>query len=421
MSEEKKLFLESLFSEAIAAADPAKIMKNFIPEPPKGRTVLVGVGKGVSQMAHSFEKHYRAPISGTVVTRYGHKKDCNSITTLEASHPIPDQNGLKASQELIKLVSGLGPDDLVVALISGGGSALTPAPLGTLTLADEIELNNRLLSSGAPISVINLIRKHFSAIKGGRLARAAFPAKVISLVISDVPGDALYQVASGITIPDVKTRVDALSAIDEYGIVLTKKLIDFLNSPLSITPDPTDFRFAANESYLIASASKSIEAAKNKVLDKGFRPLILASDLEGDSSEVGIAQGELALKIAKGDGSVIRPTVMLSGGETTVKLAEKIGKGGPNTEFLLSLAIKVNQTPKICGLAADTDGIDGSEDNAGGYFDPSFLGRIKSAGLNPKSLLEEHNSYTAFSTTNSLLITGPTGTNVNDFRAILIN
>ncbi|WVT77089.1 glycerate kinase (plasmid) [Sinorhizobium chiapasense] len=412
-------FLETLFTSAVAAADPEKVIAANLPEQPRGRTVVVGAGKGAAQMAAAFERHWDGPLSGVVVTRYGYAAPCKNIEVLEASHPLPDENGLQASKRLLAEVSGLTENDLVVALVCGGGSALLPAPPPGLTLEDEIAVNRALLASGAPISAMNAVRKHVSLIKGGRLAATAYPAKVVSLIVSDIPGDDPALVASGPTLPDASNREDALTLVERYGLQLPAKVMDWLKNPESAAPPPSDPRFARNEVRLIASASVSLEAAAAKARAAGIEAVILSDAIEGEARDVGGVHAAIAREVAGRGRPFRKPVVVLSGGETTVTIRGK-GKGGRNSEFLLALALGIDGAKGVSALAADTDGIDGSEDNAGAFADDTTIARLVAQRLDAAALLQKNDSWSAFDALGDLFKPGPTGTNVNDFRAILV-
>lgn len=413
-----KTFLTSIFDAAVAAADPERTIRAHLPEKPKGRTVVVGAGKGVAQMAAAFEKMWDGPLEGLVVTRYGYGAPTQRIEVVEAAHPVPDTAGLEAARRLLEAVNGLSSDDLVVALVCGGGSALLPSPAGRLTLADEIAVNEALLASGAPISVMNLIRKHVSTIKGGRLAAAAYPAKVVSLIVSDIPGDNPALVASGPTVPDAGGRAEALAAIDAYGMKLPEAVMAHLNSPEADAP-LGDERFARNEVRLIASAAVSLEAAAAEAKRQGVEAVILSDSIEGEARDVGSVHAALAREVATRDRPFKKPVLILSGGETTVTLRAK-GKGGRNSEFLLAFALGIDGFSGIHALAADTDGIDGSEDNAGAFADGTSVARMRAGGVDAKAMLAGNNAWTAFHSVGDLFVPGPTGTNVNDLRAILV-
>ncbi|RWH36202.1 MAG: glycerate kinase [Mesorhizobium sp.] len=414
-----KTFLTSIFNAAVAAADPEKTIRNHLPAKPKGRTIVIGAGKGSAQMAAAFEKVWEGPIDGLVVTRYGYGARCERIEIIEAAHPVPDAAGLEASRRLLEKVRGLTADDLVVALISGGGSALLPSPAPGLTLADEIAVNEALLASGAPIAAMNTIRKHVSTIKGGRLAGAAHPARVVSLVISDIPGDNPALVASGPTVPDTGSRADALASIAAYGMCLPDAVMAHIQSPAADAPRSDDPRFAGNEVHLIASAGVSLEAAAAAAKRQGIEAVILSDSIEGEAREVGGVHAAIAREVATRNRPFEKPMLILSGGETTVTLRAK-GKGGRNSEFLLAFAIGIDGVSGIHALAADTDGIDGSEDNAGAFADGATVARMRAAGVDAKAMLAGNNAWSAFNAVGDLFVPGPTGTNVNDLRAILV-
>ncbi len=414
-----RAFLRSLFDAAVAAAQPERSVAAFLPEKPKGRTVVIGAGKGAAQLAQAFEHHWDAPLEGVVVTRYGYAAPCERIEVLEAAHPEPDEAGLVAATRLREAVSGLTEDDLVVALVCGGGSALLPCPPAGLTLADELAVNRALLASGAPITDMNTLRKHVSEIKGGRLARAAHPARVVSLIVSDIPGDDPAMVASGPTVPDPSGPDAARRIVAEYALDLPQGVRDHLASEGCAAPLPEDPVFARNEVHVIASAAVSLEAAQAAARAQGVEAVILSDAIEGESRDVAQVHAAIAREIAGRDRPFAKPVVVLSGGETTVTLRAR-GKGGRNSEFLLSFALQVDGSAGIHALAADTDGIDGSEDNAGGFADGGTAARIRATGADPRALLLGNNAWTALDLADDLLVTGPTGTNVNDFRAILI-
>ncbi|MEJ5142939.1 glycerate kinase type-2 family protein [Gluconobacter albidus] len=413
-----RTFLTGLFEAAVGAAESDRILGAYLPDPPKGRTVVIGAGKGAAQLAAAFERVWTGPLSGVVVTRYGNVCPTQFIRVLEASHPVPDEAGLRATDALFDAVRGLGPDDLVVALICGGGSALLPCPPAELTLADEAELNRVLLASGAPISVMNSIRKQVSGIKGGRLAAAASPAKVVSLVVSDVPFDDPAQVASGPTVPDMGTREDARRLVKSWKIQLPAKVRLWLDGEEGRAPLATDPVFSGNTVRVIASAHLSLEAAAEKARQAGIQPVILSDAIEGEARDVGKVHAALVREIVLRDRPFRRPVVLLSGGETTVTMRGQ-GRGGRNTEFLLAFGLAAEGFPFLA-LAADTDGIDGSEDNAGAFADGASMERLREKGASPIDLLMENDAYTAFEALGDLFVPGPTGTNVNDFRAILI-
>lgn len=411
-------FLKDLFSTAVRAADPLTGLTAHLPAKPKGRTVVIGAGKGAAQMAQALESVWDGPLEGVVVTRYGYSCETRNIEILEASHPLPDNAGLVASKRLMDAVSGLGEDDLVIALICGGGSALLPSPPEGLTLEDEIAMNEILLASGAPISAMNVVRKHLSMIKGGRLA-AATKARVVSMVVSDIPGDNPAYVASGPTVPDRSTRHDALDIIAQYKMSLPQAALDFLATPTADAPSPDDPVFGSHEHYVIASAGVSLEAAAALARSLGVEAAILSDAIEGESRDVASVHAAIAREVLAKDRPFQKPVVILSGGETTVTLRGKGGKGGRNGEFALAMALAI-QGHDMHLLAADTDGIDGSEDNAGAFADGKTVERLRAAGFDPRRLLDGNDSYSGFAAIGDLFETGPTGTNVNDFRAILI-
>ena len=416
---EPRRFLEGLFAAAVAAADPARVIAANLPEPPKGRTVVVGAGKGAAQMARALERLWEGPLTGAVVTRYGFGVPCERISVLEASHPLPDESGLRASRRLVDEVSGLSEDDLVVALICGGGTAHQPPPPPGRTHEDEIAVNRALLASGAPIRAMNAVRKHVSLIKGGRLAAAAHPARVVSLVVSDIPGDEPALVASGPTIADASSREDALKIVERYRLALPQKVMRWLASDAADAPRPSDPRLARNDVRLIASAGVSLEAAAAMARQAGIEAVILSDAIEGEARDVGLVHAAIAREVAQRNRPFAKPVVVLSGGETTVTVRGE-GRGGRNGEFLLSLALGIDGVGGISALAADTDGIDGSQDNAGAFADHRTIARLVARRLDAAALLERNDSWAAFDALGDLFKPGPTGTNVNDFRAILI-
>lgn len=410
--------LSGLFDAAVKAADPLRALERFLPAAPRGRTVVIGAGKGAAQMAAALETLWPEPLSGIVVTRYGYGCPTRAIEVIEASHPVPDEAGLRAGMKLLDTISGLSPDDLVIALICGGGSALLPAPPEGLTLADEIHLNEILLASGAPISAMNVVRKHFSTLKGGRLA-AATKAKVVSLIVSDIPGDNAAQVASGPTVPDRSTRQEALEIVARYHLPLPAHMMAHLEKAVANAPSPDDPVFEHHEHHVIASACRSLEAAAEAGRKGGMTVHILSDSMEGEARDVALVHAALAREIALHDRPFTAPCILLSGGETTVRIEGKGGRGGRNGEFALAFAMAAEGLP-VTLLAADTDGIDGTEDNAGAHADGETAQRLRNAGLDGRAMLACHDSYGAFKGAGDLFITGPTGVNVNDFRAILI-
>lgn len=418
MTPDDRSFLAELFQTAVRAADPMTALRAHLPKRTGGKTVVIGAGKGAAQLAAAFEQLWDGPLSGVVVTGYGYGAACQRITVMEAAHPVPDAAGMAASDALFAAVAGLEPDDLVVALICGGGSALLPAPPGDLTLKDEAALNRALLASGAPISAMNAIRKQVSRIKGGRLAAAAHPAQVVSLVVSDVPGDDPAQVASGPTVPDLVTRAEARALVQAWAIDLPPRIAAWIAGDAGLAPLPSDSVFARNRVEVIASARISLEAAAARAGSLGVPAVILSDSIEGEAREVGRVHAAIAREVASRGRPFARPVVILSGGETTVTLRGK-GRGGRNSEFLLALALAAEGVP-FAALAADTDGIDGSEVNAGAFADGGSMARLRGMGRDPAALLAGNDAWGAFDALGDLFVTGPTGTNVNDFRAILI-
>lgn len=415
-----RALLEQMFRAAVAQAQPALAVMRHLPPKPQGRTVVIGAGKASAQMARAFEQAWDGPLTGLVVTRYGYGEACERIEIVEAAHPVPDQAGFLAARRIMEMVSGLSADDLVVALISGGGSALLPAPAIGLTLDDEQAINRALLASGAPISVMNLIRNQFSSIKGGRLARQCAPARVATLVVSDVPGDDPALVASGPTIPLAGTRELARKYATLYRLDLPPHAHALLVGEDNLAPLQGDAVFAGNSVTTIASAALSLEAAAQMARGQGVEAAILSDSIEGESRDVAQVLAAMAREIAVRNRPFSKPVVLLSGGETTVTLRGEGGRGGRNAEFLLAFAIAIDGIEGISALAADTDGIDGSEDNAGAYADGMTATRLRKAGIDPLAALAGNDAYSAFAAIGDLLVTGPTGTNVNDFRAILI-
>ena len=406
--------LRRLFDVAIAAADPARCVPPYLPPDDGGRLIVIGAGKASAAMARAVEEHWSGPLDGLVVTRYGHGVPCDRIEIVEAAHPVPDAAGEAAAQRILQKVQGLQATDCVLALISGGGSALLAAPAAGVTLAEKRALTSALLRCGAAIGEINCVRKHLSAIKGGRLALAAWPAPVLTLAISDVPGDDPAVIASGPTVADPTSCAEALAILDRYGIAVDAALRGRLAAGELETPKPGDPRLAASEFRLIASPRQMLDAAAEEARRLGIVPLILGDAIEGEAREIARDMAQQALA-RRGQG----PCVLLSGGETTVTVGGN-GRGGRNTEFLLALAQALGDAPGIHALAADTDGIDGSEDNAGAFIGPETLRRAQSAGLDVAAHLASNDAWSFFAALGDLLVTGPTRTNVNDFRAILL-
>ncbi|KAF0164143.1 MAG: hydroxypyruvate reductase [Rhodocyclaceae bacterium] len=417
--------LRGLFDAAVAAADPARCLPAHLPEPPdspEGRTVIVGAGKAAAAMARAVEDHWRGDperLSGLVVTRYGHGAPTRRIEVVEAAHPTPDVAGQLAAARILELVSGLTANDLVLVLLSGGGSALLAAPMAGITLEQKRAVTKALLASGASIGEINCVRKHLSAIKGGRLALAAAPARVVTLAISDVPGDDLSTIASGPTVPDPTRCVDALEIVERYGIELPAVAREALLSGVAETPKVADPGFSHCESHVIATAQSSLAAAAAAARALGIAPLVLGDAIEGEAREAARVLGGIALSCAAHGVPLAGPCVLLSGGETTVTVRGS-GRGGRNAEFLLGLALTLGGHPRIHAIACDTDGIDGSEDNAGALLLPDTPLRAMQAGIDLRRRLAENDAYSVFAALGDLVVTGPTRTNVNDFRAILI-
>jgi len=414
-----RALLQDLFRTAVAAADPGRAIAAHLPEKPAGKTIVVGAGKASAQMARAFEQLWGEPVSGLVVTRYGHAVPTTQIEIVEASHPVPDESGYLAARRMMAKVHGLSHDDLVVALISGGGSALLPSPGPGLSFEDEQAVTRALLASGMPIGVMNLIRNEISAIKGGRLAALASPARVATLIVSDVAGDDPALVASGPTVPIASSRAEVRHLISLHGLNLPPAAIALLASHDNEPPRPDDPRFADNTVRIIASSALSLEAAAQHAALRGVTAHILSDSVEGEARDVAQVMAAIAREVDLRNRPFTRPAVLLSGGETTVTVRGK-GKGGRNAEFLLAFALAIEGIDGITALAADTDGIDGSEDNAGAFADGSSASRMRAAGIDPRSALANNDAWTAFHAVGDLLVTGPTGTNVNDFRAILV-
>jgi len=414
MAHDPKDLLLRLFGAAVDSADPAKTVARHLPERPRGRVVVVGAGKSAAAMARAVEAEW-PDVTGVVVTRYGHAVPTARIEVIEAAHPVPDENGARAARRILDAVTGLGPNDLVLALISGGGSALMTGLAPGLTLDDKMQVNRLLLASGAPISVMNRVRRRVSAIKGGRLALAAAPAQVVTLAISDVPGDDPLSIASGPTVHDPDAEADLGDVVRMLGPDLPEAARRLLLTPPACLPEfKSDYRMISTPLLALRAAAEVAKAA-------GVTPLILGDAIEGEASAAGQVMAGIAYSSALHGLPVKGPAVLLSGGETTVTIGSaKPGKGGRNTEFLLAFAVALNGQPGIHALSGDTDGIDGSEDAAGAIITPDTLARAKAAGLDPRTVLAAHDSYSLFARIGDLVKTGPTLTNVNDFRAILI-
>ena len=415
----RELLLD-LYNAAIGAVHPRNLVQDYLPQPPaSGRTLVIGAGKGAAAMAQAVEQHWQGPLSGLVVTRYGHGADTRQIEVVEASHPVPDDAGQKAAARMLDMVQGLTENDLVLCLISGGGSALLALPAEGISLAEKQALNKALLKSGATIGEMNCVRKHLSAIKGGRLALACGKARVVTLLISDVPGDDPRVIASGPTLPDATTSSEALAILCKYRIDIPKSVLAHLQSGASETPKPGDARFEGHSHHVIATAQHALEAAAAKARDAGITPYILSDGIEGEARDIGLMHAAMARQVVARSQPFQRPCVILSGGETTVTVRGG-GRGGRNVEFLLSFALAMEGAEGVHAIACDTDGIDGSEDNAGAVYAPDSLARAEAKGVSGKHLLANNDAYSFFSALDDLVVSGPTRTNVNDFRAILI-
>ncbi len=411
--------LHALFQLAVEAAQPARVMAGHLPPPPAGRTVVIGAGKASAAMAQALERHWSGPLEGLVVTRHGHAVPCEQIQIVEAAHPVPDAASEAVARRMLALVSGLSEQDLVIALISGGGSALLSLPAPGIDLADKQAVNRALLRSGACIRDMNTLRKHISAIKGGRLAVACAPARLETLLISDVPGDDPADIASGPTIADPSTFADARDVVRRLGLDLPPAVRAHLEKAEQESPKPGDPRLARSSHRLVASPQLSLEAAARRAREMGLATMILGDSLEGEAREVARAHAGIARQVRRHGQPLAPPCLLLSGGETTVTLRGG-GRGGRNAEFALALALELDGASGIHAIACDTDGIDGSEDNAGALIDPHSLSRARAAGLDPAAHLADNDAYSLFAATGDLVVTGPTLTNVNDFRAILI-
>ena len=413
------VFLRQLFDVAVAAALPEKSIQKFLPEPPAGRTIVVGCGKAAASMAKAVEMHWPAKLEGLVITRYGHHVPTQRIEVVEAAHPVPDEAGLEATRRILDMVQDLSAKDMVLFLVSGGGSALLTLPAAGITLQDKQTLNAELLRSGANITEMNCVRKHISAVKGGRLAAAAAPANVVTLAISDIPGDDPGVIASGPTVADPTTFADAIAIVQKYDIRNPASVIEHLHAAADETPKPGDSRLATAELRMIATPQMSLEAAAAIAEGAGITPLILGDAIEGEAREVALEHAGIARQALRYNQPAQPPCVLLSGGETTVTVRGS-GRGGRNAEFLLALTIALDGAERVWAFAGDTDGIDGTENNAGALVGPDSLTRARKIGMDAKSMLADNDGYSFFGGLGDLVITGPTMTNVNDFRAILI-
>ena len=412
--------LRSLFDAAVAAADPAAVAAH-LPPPPRGRCVAVGAGKGAAAMARAVERAWpETALEGLVVVPYGHGAPTSRIRVAEAAHPVPDGAGLAAAEEILSLAAGLGEDDLMLCLLSGGGSALLAAPAPGVSLADKRAVTGELLRSGATISEINCVRKHLSAVKGGRLAAAAWPARAVTLAISDVPGDDMATIASGPTVADPTAYAEARGVLDAYGIAPPPAVAAHLDAEPDETPKPGDPRLARSRAAVVTTPQAALEAAAAAAREAGFRPLILSDAVEGEARDVAGVHAAIARQIARRGQPAPPPCAVLSGGETTVTVSGP-GRGGRNTEFLLALALALDGEAGVYALAGDTDGIDGNADNAGAFVAPDTLARARAAGVDARAHLARNDSCGVFAALGDLLVTGPTLTNVNDFRVILVS
>nr|WP_239061934.1 glycerate kinase [Ideonella livida] len=408
-----------MFDAAVAAAQPERCLPPHLPAPPRGRLVVIGAGKASAAMAQAVERHWPGPLSGLVVTRYGYGAPCERIEVVEAAHPVPDAAGQAAAQRLLQTVQGLSADDLVLCLISGGGSALLPLPAPGLSLADLQGLNQALLASGASISEMNCVRRHLSAVQGGRLAAACAPARVLNLLLSDVPGDDPADIASGPTVPDASTCADALALLRRYRVPVPPAAWALLESGAGETLKPGDPRLPPIETRFIATPQASLEAAAAVARRAGWPVHILGDAIEGESREVARTLAGLTRQVALRGQPFTPPCVLLSGGETTVSLRGQ-GQGGRNVEFLLALAVALQGLPGVHALAADTDGVDGQAEIAGAFLAPDTLARAWALGLHPRQRLDDNDGHGFFGALGDALVTGPTRTNVNDFRAIVL-
>ena len=419
MSESPRILLRRLFDAAIASAQPARCVPPHLPAPPAGRLVVIGAGKASAAMARAVEDHWPWPLAGLVVTRYGHAVPCHRVEIVEAAHPVPDAAGLDAARRMLDVVRGLTADDLVLCLISGGGSALLPLPADGISLADKQAVNRSLLRSGATIAEMNCVRRHLSAIKGGRLAAACHPARVLTLLISDVPGDDPIDIASGPTVADPTTCADALAIIHRHGIDAPASVIELLESGRGESVKPGDPRLGRAETRLIATPQLALEAAARVAREAGLAAHILGDAIEGEARDLGKVMAGIARQVAAHGQPFAPPCVLLSGGETTVTVRGS-GRGGRNVEFLLALGIALDGHPDVHALAGDTDGVDGVDEAAGAYLAPDSLARARALGLRPVDRLADNDGHGFFGALNDAVVTGPTLTNVNDFRAILI-
>ena len=414
-----RTLLRQMFDAAIASAQPALCLPPHLPTPSSGRTIVIGAGKASAAMARALEEHWPGPLEGLVVTRYGYEVPCERIEIVQAAHPVPDEAGIEASRRIAEKVTGLTEDDLVIALISGGGSSLLVAPAPGLALADKRAVNAALLASGATISEMNCVRRHLSALKGGRLGALCHPARVVTLLISDVPGDDPRDIASGPTVADPTTCADALAIVDRYRMDVPAAVRRLLASGECESVKPGDPRLARSEIRMITAPQIALEAAARVARDAGVAAHILGDSLEGEARDLGKAMAGIARQVALRGQPFETPCVLLSGGETTVTVRGS-GRGGRNVEFLLSLAVCLDGLAGVHAIAGDTDGVDGAEEIAGAHVTPDTLARARAAGINPRALLDANDGHGFFRALGDSVVTGPTLTNVNDFRAILV-
>ena len=418
MGDERGL-LRRMFDAAVDAAQPARSLRMHLPGPPPGRVIVIGAGKASAAMARALEDAWNGPLTGLVVTRYGHSVPCRRIEVLEAAHPVPDEAGVAAARRILDAVRHLSADDLVIGLISGGGSSLLSLPLPGVSLADKQQVGRALLASGATIGEINCVRRHLSAIKGGRLAAACHPAQVVTLAISDVPGDNPIDIASGPTVADPTTCADALAVLAKYRIDPPAAVRTALAGPLGESVKPGDPRLARASFRLIATPQMALEAAARVARAEGVAPMILADSIEGEARDVGKVMAGIARQVVRHRQPIAPPCVLLSGGETTVTV-RGAGRGGRNVEYLLSLAIALQECANVHAIAADTDGVDGQAEIAGAIVTPDTLRRARALGMRPVARLDDNDAHSFFEALGDAIVTGPTRTNVNDFRAVLI-
>ena len=410
--------LHKLYDHAVSVADPMLTVPSYLPEKPRGKVIVVGAGKASARMAEAVETVW-GDCEGVIITRYGYGRPTKGIEIIEASHPVPDENGVIATKKILDLMNDLNENDFVLCLVSGGASALLCAPSDIITLAEKQSINNSLLTSGAPIEKINLVRKHLSKVKGGKLAAAAYPAQMLSLILSDVPGDDIQFIGSGPTVGDESTPAEALKILSDYNICFPSDKIENFNNQTSVIL-PTDIRLSRTTNIIFAAPSQSLKAASEMASGKyGFEVINLGDNLQGEAKEIAISQAKQAIQIQDNLSKTQPPVLLLSGGELTVT-ASGNGVGGPNAEFCLALAIELKQRQGIFGFAADTDGVDGTAEIAGAFITPNTLKDAENSGISPLELLKENDSHNFFKKIGSQVVTGPTLTNVNDFRAILI-